>query len=186
MGYVCFVGSVALLFTGTVIAVWVRFWKEPVWRAFLANQTWAWVHRWLGYFCLALGAATITSGGIDYAHKQAVNDPLITWSWIVGGFSWLSILLIEFFYQVWRRTSKILINMPKNTNKLEEFTPESFEHAVFFDKRRLMILDNLVLDLGSHLTGYAIFHPGGKFILEQNIGRDISKFFFGGYSMMEG
>ena len=26
-------------------------------------------------------------------------------------------------------------------------------------------------------------HPGGKFVIEHNIGRDISKFFFGGYSL---
>jgi cytochrome b involved in lipid metabolism len=28
-----------------------------------------------------------------------------------------------------------------------------------------------------------INHPGGKFVVEANIGRDISKFFYGGYSM---
>lgn len=26
-------------------------------------------------------------------------------------------------------------------------------------------------------------HPGGKFLLEHNIGRDISKFFYGGYGL---
>jgi len=75
--------------------------------------------------------------------------------------------------------------MPKNRDKLEVFTPTSFENAVFVNKRRLVILDNLVLDLGSDMKGYAIHHPGGKFILERNIGRDISKFFFGGYSMIK-
>lgn len=29
-------------------------------------------------------------------------------------------------------------------------------------------------------------HPGGKFALSQNYGRDISKFFNGGYSLMQG
>jgi hypothetical protein len=82
MGVVVYLASVALLFSGIVIAVWVRFWKEPVWTAFLANRTWAWVHRLIGYLTLALGAATITSGGINYANKQAVNSRLITWSWI--------------------------------------------------------------------------------------------------------
>ena len=41
-----------------------------------------------------------------------------------------------------------------------------------------MLLDDLVLDV----TDYMFNHPGGKFLIEQNIGRDISKFFYGGYS----
>ena len=40
-----------------------------------------------------------------------------------------------------------------------------------------MIFDNLVLDL----NGYENIHPGGRFNLQHNIGRDISKFFYGGY-----
>jgi cytochrome b involved in lipid metabolism len=42
---------------------------------------------------------------------------------------------------------------------------------------KLVILDNLVLDI----SAYRCNHPGGKFVLDQNIGRDISKFFYGGY-----
>ncbi len=26
-------------------------------------------------------------------------------------------------------------------------------------------------------------HPGGRFLLEHNVGRDVSKFFYGGYSL---
>ena len=43
-----------------------------------------------------------------------------------------------------------------------------------------MIFDNLVLDL----KGYHRNHPGGKFNLIHNLGRDISKFFFGGYNLV--
>lgn len=43
-----------------------------------------------------------------------------------------------------------------------------------------MIFDNLVLDL----NGYENVHPGGRFNLRHNIGRDISKFFYGGYSLI--
>ncbi len=32
------------------------------------------------------------------------------------------------------------------------------------------------------VTNYMKEHPGGKFLVEANIGRDISKFFYGGYS----
>lgn len=41
------------------------------------------------------------------------------------------------------------------------------------------MLDNLVLDV----TNFFDEHPGGKFSLEHNIGKDVSKFFHGGYSL---
>ena len=44
-----------------------------------------------------------------------------------------------------------------------------------------MILDNQVLDV-------ALFpgqHPGGKFVFTKNYGRDISKFFYGGYKLVQ-
>ncbi len=40
-------------------------------------------------------------------------------------------------------------------------------------------MDELVLDV----SRYKFEHPGGKFLLEHCIGTDISKFFYGGYSL---
>ncbi len=37
----------------------------------------------------------------------------------------------------------------------------------------------MVLDV----TDYKDNHPGGQFLLSYNIGRDISKFFYGGYQL---
>lgn len=48
--------------------------------------------------------------------------------------------------------------------------------------RKLVLLDDMILDVGV----YAAYHPGGAFLLEHNIGRDISKFFYGGYSLDTG
>jgi cytochrome b involved in lipid metabolism len=42
---------------------------------------------------------------------------------------------------------------------------------------KLVILDDMVLDVSK----YMVNHPGGKFVIEYNIGKDISKFFYGGY-----
>ncbi len=42
-----------------------------------------------------------------------------------------------------------------------------------------VILDDLVIDV----KDFQFQHPGSKFVIQQNIGRDISKFFYGGYSM---
>lgn len=43
----------------------------------------------------------------------------------------------------------------------------------------LVILDDLVVDVKGYMTN----HPGGKKVLQTNIGRDVSKFFYGGYQM---
>lgn len=53
-----------------------------------------------------------------------------------------------------------------------------------FNKRvaggeQLVLLDDLILDIRSFKSS----HPGGKFVLQHNIGRDISKFFYGGYQL---
>jgi len=40
-----------------------------------------------------------------------------------------------------------------------------------------VVLDDLVLDVRSFKSE----HPGGQFLIEFNIGRDISKYFYGGY-----
>jgi cytochrome b involved in lipid metabolism len=44
---------------------------------------------------------------------------------------------------------------------------------------QLVVLDDLVLDV----SDYQWNHPGGWFVIGYNIGRDISKFFYGGYSL---
>ena len=45
--------------------------------------------------------------------------------------------------------------------------------------KKLFILDDMVLEL----TDFIPTHPGGAFLLQQNVGRDISKFFYGGYQL---
>jgi hypothetical protein len=45
-----------------------------------------------------------------------------------------------------------------------------------------VIVDDLVLDVSK----FKFSHPGGKFVLQYNIGRDVSKFFYGGYVLENG
>ena len=42
---------------------------------------------------------------------------------------------------------------------------------------KLVILDDMVLNTEN------FDHPGGQYLLDYNIGRDISKFFYGGYAL---
>ena len=57
-------------------------------------------------------------------------------------------------------------------------TREDFDHRVAKGEQ-LLLLDDLVLNV----EAFAKEHPGGKFLITHNIGRDISKFYYGGYSL---
>ena len=46
----------------------------------------------------------------------------------------------------------------------------------------LVICDNLVL----RTSGYERIHPGGKFTIRKNFGRDIAKFYYGNYALTNG
>lgn len=43
----------------------------------------------------------------------------------------------------------------------------------------MVIVDDLVCDIGTYMYS----HPGGAFLLEYNIGRDVSKFIFGSFAL---
>ena len=45
--------------------------------------------------------------------------------------------------------------------------------------QELCVLDDLILDVSS----FQNYHPGGRFVVNHNVGRDISKYFHGGYSL---
>ena len=62
--------------------------------------------------------------------------------------------------------------------RFEVFTVNDFEEMVR-EGQKLCILDNVIMDL----SGYFHQHPGGQFLLEQTVGRDISKFFYGGFAL---
>jgi cytochrome b involved in lipid metabolism len=52
------------------------------------------------------------------------------------------------------------------------------DHEKDDGKRKLAILDGWVVDF----TEFRFKHPGGKYLLDRNHGKDISKYFHGGYS----
>ena len=67
-----------------------------------------------------------------------------------------------------------------NDNELPHgvITVESFNNRVQ-NGELLVILDDYVLDLKRYINE----HPGGRFSLEHNIGGDVSKYFYGAYSL---
>ena len=76
--------------------------------------------------------------------------------------------------------------VPDGGSKYKVYSPIAFKQACY-DGEPLMILDNLVLNAHKTLVPfveYTHMHPGGRFTLEKNYGRDISKFFYGGYKLV--
>ena len=63
---------------------------------------------------------------------------------------------------------------PTQKMSLSEF------HSWVSSGKNLVVIDDLVLDLGH----FAMIHPGGKFALQRTVGRDISKFFYGGFHIL--
>lgn len=67
-------------------------------------------------------------------------------------------------------------------NKIENkkfISFDEFKNRVEKKGEKLVILDDYILDVANFLT----LHPGGLFSLSKNIGRDVSKFFHGGYAL---
>ena len=58
------------------------------------------------------------------------------------------------------------------------FTIKEYEEAIK-NGEKYVVLDDMVLDVKE----YQDFHPGGNFLIKYNIGRDVSKFFYGGYAL---
>lgn len=45
--------------------------------------------------------------------------------------------------------------------------------------QKLWILNDSILDL----TEFAARHPGGRFVIDRTVGRDVSKYFYGSYAL---
>lgn len=90
-------------------------------------------------------------------------------------FGWLAVYgAFEFWF---RKTRMGHDEIPSLVN-YPVISQEDFETRVQKGEM-LYVLDNMVLNL----TNYAHHHPGGRFLLDQTAGRDISKFFYGGYAL---
>lgn len=138
------------------------------------TKTFRKVHKAIALFVQLLAIVATTLGMSEYFsyHKDTPDSSLM----VPLSLSFTIILFVgnEIYYQYWRRLEDPFI--------IEEFYPvitsDEFEERVR-NGEKLVILDNLVLDI----TDFLKMHPGGSFLLQQTIGRDVSKFFYGGYAL---
>lgn len=133
-------------------------------------------HIYLGTFMLILSVFTVSSG--IYVYQKLFADKKRTWLAQVNLLgTWTAVIAIELIFRAWRRKSTRELKDVK-TNK--SMTVEEFQTAAFDKKKHMVILDNYVLDMGD----YHEIHPGGKFVFQKNYGRDVSKYFYGAYMLV--
>jgi cytochrome b involved in lipid metabolism len=88
--------------------------------------------------------------------------------------------ILELYYRVANREQRAKILNSQN-DQVTYLTVEDFKYRLLRRGEKLVILDDRVLSIESYLNT----HPGSAYVLNHNIGRDISKFFYGGYAMKD-
>jgi len=86
----------------------------------------------------------------------------------------VAIIVIEGLFQKFKRGETPFVEPTSE----EVITTEEFNKRVVGGEQ-LVLLDDLIVDVSEFMRE----HPGGRFLIEHNVGRDISKFFYGGYSL---
>ena len=169
--------------SGYVTGGMMRFYnKDKAWSPKEKAMVVAKIHRYFGYTMLLLGNITLMTGighyynGILDGDSRKVLGPL---SLVVF------VLLVAIFEAIYRLRNRYALGQIQTSKRGEKsqhsFTMQEVNQAVA-GGQKLYIFDNLVLDIGD----FTHLHPGGKFNLTHNIGRDISKFFNGGYVLVNG
>lgn len=169
--------------SGSFTAATMRFYNgDKAWSKKERVTKVAQIHRYAGYLAIFIANAAIITGAGKYFNDRLRGDSRS----ILGLLSmFVFVVLVAIFEAVYRirntySTSQIQTpDISTPDGKIKAFTPEMIDTKVA-EGQRLVLFDNLVLDL----QGYERNHPGGKFNLTQNYGRDVSKFFFGGYNLV--
>ena len=133
-------------------------------------------HKYYAYLTILCTQAVLFSGFLVYTN---VNDgayaSLHLTLAIVNVISFFALLLVcELCHQKFIRGPAVEFSLPERV-----MTREQFEKSVFEGGEKYVILDDMVLDV----KDFIFKHPGGRFVVQHNIGRDISKFFYGGYAL---
>jgi hypothetical protein len=76
----------------------------------------------------------------------------------------------EIFYQLYKKKEQPF-------REVHERIPRHEFDEMIARGEKLVILDDMVLDV----RRFRSEHPGGQFLIDFHIGRDVSKFFYGGY-----
>jgi hypothetical protein len=132
------------------------------------------VHRSAGYALILLANVNVFLGTYNFTTNFKAVEGLFWVAPAQFGVVVSIVLFMEINYRFMKKGEdefEITPNHPTITEKEFDARIENGE--------KLWILDELVLDVSQ----YVHQHPGGAFLLNHTVGRDISKFFYGGYAL---
>eukprot|EP00347_Sterkiella_histriomuscorum_P018766 403344262 len=127
------------------------------------------VHKYLSYFTVFISQLAIIGGTLTY-NQWDVEGTLL--AFIHCGFFYTVLITYELTFRFVHRKNTKFISHP---NKM---TVQEFEDRIKKGEQ-LVLMNHLVLDI----SRYKFSHPAGAFVIDKNVGRDISKFFDGGYTL---
>lgn len=127
-------------------------------------------HKLFGYALVTISEAAIVSGGLSLGDSGNLLAALLCWVHI--GLFVLAVIGFEAYLR-YSKKREDPFEAPENS-----ITRDEFEERVS-EGEQLVLLDDLVLDV----SGFKSEHPGGQFLVEHHIGMDVSKFFYGGYTL---
>ena len=139
-------------------------------------------HRYSSYLVLVVGNG-VTSGGIATYFSKIGYGIWGTFGVCTSVFFLATIAIHELCLRRYNRREFKLLEGDQLWAVQERigqrvYTPAEIEESVA-QGEPLCICDNLVL----RTDGYERIHPGGKFTIVKNFGRDIAKFYYGNYSL---
>lgn len=130
------------------------------------------MHGIFGYFLIFFSQITVALG--IFAIMNGSNNTTKTYGLFIGN--------VLFFFggvmigECYRRS--VL-----SEEDLWKAQPETMSRATFKGRlergHKLCVLDDMIIDVEPFIR----WHPGGKFVINEVVGTDISKYFYGGYNM---
>lgn len=134
------------------------------------------LHKTLAYATILLSQVTVSLGVMNYLTYDGESDT----GWILISSSNVLFFAVLISSEViYRKNAKIEVRYAPEREELEHISRSDFQERIRQNGEKLVILDEYVLEIGDFISK----HPGGRFVIEHNVGRDISKFFYGGYSL---
>ena len=144
-------------------------WKTP--RMLLVTK----LHKYLAMLVILLSQVTIGMGISTLYYYIDEKDTGVVLLAITYVAFWTILIVSEIIFRIKRRTEVQF----EIYGQIDQFTKIEFHDLVENQGRMLVILDEYVLDVEEFMHK----HPGGRFALKHNVGRDISKYFYGGYAL---
>ena len=139
------------------------------------------LHKWIARRLLIVGFITTSLGLARY--QRLFNPETPNWGYL-GAHVPLVLITAVVMESMWSlvkhyHMTQALKSLNKTDGSLPQLTYDEFRSRVS-DKQQLMVLDNKILEI----KDWEQFHPGGKWVLQKCVGRDISKFFCGSYHLL--